>query len=222
MIPESITLVRHGQSRGNVDMGLFQTLPDERMDLTPEGEKQAEAAIPVIRSVIGNERALFYASPYLRCKRTAAIIRAGFPKEQTSLIEDNHLRERKLGNLISEKEFRNVYAQFRAQGFFYHPPCGESTAEVFTRTEIFRNAMKARWNWEAHPKHIVIVGHNTALKTFLMAELSISASHFEELGSMGNAQAITLRPRTTDFGVQFYPDELPICITQEHINSTMS
>ncbi len=220
MIPETITLVRHGQSCGNQDKSIFQTITDDRIDLTPEGAEQAQAAIPVIRSVIGTSRALFYTSPFLRCRHTAQIIRAGFEKDQITLIENNLLYERKFGNLSGLDTIRDVYEQYRAQGPFYRPSCGDSLADVFTRTEVFRTVMKARWSSERHPPHVVIIGHNTALKTFLMAELQIRVSHFSELCNIGNAQSITLRPKEGEFGFQYLPDELPIGITETHINST--
>lgn len=222
MRPETITLVRHGESCGNADFTTYKVITDDLMDITPKGERQAETAIEPIRRVIGSDRALFYTSPYLRCKRTLAIIRAGFDACQISVIEDNNLRERKIGNLIELNEFHSIRDEANAQGFFFRPPCGESVAEVFSRSETFRAALRSRWECASHPRHVVIVAHNTVLKTFLMGELLISAAHFADLGALENAQAVTLRPTETMFGLQYIPTELPIGITEKHINSTLS
>jgi len=206
----------------NADKANYQTVTDDLMDLTPRGEEQARGAIPVLRQLLGSERTLFYHSPYLRCRRTAAIIRSGFEREQISQIEDNHLRERKIGNYLSLQEYQEIHRQLNEQGFFYRPPCGESVAEVFTRSELFRATLRSHWESDNYPRHVVIVGHNTALKTFLMAELRISALHFSKLKTLGNAQVVTLEPAKTDAGVQYIPTELPIGITPELINSTLS
>ncbi len=222
MRPETISLVRHGQSTANVDKTNYQTVTDDLMDITLEGEKQVAAAIPVLAKILGSEQAAFYTSPYLRCRRTAAILRAGLDEGQTFLVEDNHLRERKVGNYLELHEYRRITKEINAQGFFYRPPCGESIAEVFTRSELFRATLRSHWESASYPRHVVIVGHNTALKTFLMSELRISALCFPELGTIGNAQVITLKPTESCYGVQYIPVELPIGITQKQINSTLS
>lgn len=222
MKPKTITLVRHGESHGNIDRKLFKTTADDLMDITPEGEKQAEAAVPTLQAILGNEDALFYTSPYLRCKRTTAIIRSGLDGNQILVIEDNNLRERKIGNLVGVDELDIIRQELNAQGFFYRPPAGESFAEVFTRSEIFRASMKGRWESDHHPEHVVIIGHNSALKTFLMGELCISPSHFSEFRNIRNAEIITLKPTDGRFGVQYLPASLPIGITKKHINSAIS
>jgi len=42
--PKRIILVRHGQSEGNVSRGRYSEVPDNKIELTPKGHEQAEAA----------------------------------------------------------------------------------------------------------------------------------------------------------------------------------
>jgi len=48
--PKRIILVRHGQSEGNVSRGRYSEVPDNKIELTPKGHEQAEAAGLYVRS----------------------------------------------------------------------------------------------------------------------------------------------------------------------------
>jgi len=44
MRPKRIILIRHGESEGNADKKVFETIPDYQLSLTPGGEEQAKQA----------------------------------------------------------------------------------------------------------------------------------------------------------------------------------
>ena len=40
--PKRIVLVRHGESQGNVDDTIYETVPDHALSLTPQGDRAGE------------------------------------------------------------------------------------------------------------------------------------------------------------------------------------
>lgn len=53
--PKRLILVRHGESEGNIDQGLYCHVPDNAMHLTQLGFEQAVAAGKSLKQIIGNE-----------------------------------------------------------------------------------------------------------------------------------------------------------------------
>jgi broad specificity phosphatase PhoE len=44
MRPKRIILIRHGESEGNLDSGIYQLKPDYTLELTKKGLRQADKA----------------------------------------------------------------------------------------------------------------------------------------------------------------------------------
>lgn len=87
--PVRLLLVRHGQSTWNAD-GRWQGQADP--PLSDLGERQAEAAIPVVRAHAGSASPVshIWASPLQRARRSAAIVSDGLGLE---VAEDVRLQE---------------------------------------------------------------------------------------------------------------------------------
>lgn len=49
MAINSLILVRHGESQGNVDRNIYKSIPDYALRLTPNGITQAKKAGEIIR-----------------------------------------------------------------------------------------------------------------------------------------------------------------------------
>jgi broad specificity phosphatase PhoE len=63
MKPNRIILIRHGESEGNVNKGIYAEKPDYALDLTEEGIKQAHYAGAQLKQLLKEETAFFYVSP---------------------------------------------------------------------------------------------------------------------------------------------------------------
>ena len=144
--PASITLVRHGESAGNVADAEARSrradeldLParDADVELSPKGRDQAEALHRWLGSAADGERpTLVLASPYRRAADTAEI--AVGP--DVDVVIDERLRERDLG-LFDGLTGRGIRARYadeaqrreRVGKFYYQPPSGESWADVGLR-----------------------------------------------------------------------------------------
>ena len=70
MKPEKIIVVRHGESEGNADAGIYRQVPDHRLQLTERGRLQALATGRQLCTLISSGSIHFYVSPYERTRQT--------------------------------------------------------------------------------------------------------------------------------------------------------
>src|SRR5580704_9923367 len=104
--PHRIILIRHAESKANVDRMLRSKTPDHRIALTDYGIQQArEAGAKLYRelhkSASGGIRIQFYTSPYLRTRQTCQCIIDSLKELGVSDLrnyEDPRLREQEFGN----------------------------------------------------------------------------------------------------------------------------
>lgn len=149
--PDVLWIVRHGQSAGNVASdaahlaGLSEIAIAERdvdVPLSALGEQQASALGRWFAALPENERpTVVLASPYVRARRTAELIReaGGFPAD-LGIDADERLREKEFG-ILDRLTRGGVMERFPEQaefrrllGKFYHrPPGGESWCDVILR-----------------------------------------------------------------------------------------
>src|SRR4051812_35669576 len=143
--PASLTLVRHGESAGNVardaaeangDAVIDIALRDMDVPLSERGETQAEAlSLWLVRS--GHPMpGVILTSPYVRAARTAEIIRDRAQIADACAL-DERLREREFGVLdrltragIELRYPDQAEARARVGKFYYRPPGGESWCDV--------------------------------------------------------------------------------------------
>lgn len=170
--PTLLTLVRHGQTTGNVAGNLSGFTDDP---LTPFGERQAAATGEAIAALVQNGTlpppAMLYVSPLTRARRTAAAIAT--PLGITPIIRPD-LSEINFGQMEGLTEPEAV-ARFpdAAYAFTDHPdhmryqfPDGESRQGFHDRA---RNALMEIV--AAHPGvHVVVVAHGGVL--------SVALAHF--------------------------------------------
>ncbi len=146
--PARITLVRHGESVGNLADSRAREAEADRLELddrdadvplSPSGREQAAA----LRSWLDSDRGLHdrpdavISSPFRRAADTADIATTGTGLE---VVHDERLRERDLG-LFDGLTGRGIRARYpeeaerrtRLGKFYYQPPSGESWCDVVLR-----------------------------------------------------------------------------------------
>jgi broad specificity phosphatase PhoE len=148
---ESLIMVRHGESTGNVartaaaDAGLEEMdIPQRDVDvpLSENGRAQAVALGHWLAALPPEERpTLVLSSPYLRALETARISLAGIGSPKVRL--DERLRDRELGSLygltpegVAARFPQEAANQRRTGKFYYRPPGGESWADVALRLRV--------------------------------------------------------------------------------------
>ena len=145
--PATLTLVRHGESLGNLadaaahDKGVDRLDLDVRdadVELSDTGKRQAGALHDWLQSAPEDQRpTVVVASPYRRAADTALRATEGLGLE---VAFDERLRERDLGvfNGLTGQGIREHYAEeaerrTQVGKFYYQPPSGESWADVVLR-----------------------------------------------------------------------------------------
>jgi broad specificity phosphatase PhoE len=149
--PRTLTIVRHGQSAGNVARDAAMQADIERINLSdrdadvPLSDLGCDQARALGRwystRTIGARPDVLLASPYRRACQTADLFRsAGGCEDDIEILFDERLREKEFGILdgLTATGIRSIepqQAEFRRiLGKFYHrPPGGESWCDVILR-----------------------------------------------------------------------------------------
>ncbi len=155
--PQSITLVRHGESIGNLaDVRAHEQhaeqldldLRDADVPLSDNGRDQARALADWLRDQpAAATPTLVVSSPYRRAYQTAELATAEL---DAAVTQDERLRERDLGRLDGLTG-RGIRARFPEEAarrsklgkFYYQPPGGESWADVVLRVRSFLHELAA-------------------------------------------------------------------------------
>ncbi|KAK1861339.1 hypothetical protein I4F81_003923 [Pyropia yezoensis] len=200
--PSRIILVRHGESLGNIDKSVYETLADSRLPLTERGVAQAQAAGERLRDLIGNETVFCFVSPYVRAQQTLneMVKAAGLSPSSYRVRNDPRLREQDFGNLQQVDTMRVLMATRKEVGrFFFRFPNGESGADVYDRvtsflSSVFRVMDKVR---SAPPHHrrydnILIVSHGLTMRIICMRFLHWEVEQLEDVWNPDNGEVWVL------------------------------
>lgn len=179
--PQSLMIVRHGESAGNVarDAAMAQGLAeiniagrDIDVPLSPRGERQAHALGEWLQRLPGAQQpTVVLSSPYKRAQDTAhmALQSAHLDAEDRPFIIDERLREKEFGILdrLTPRGVMEKYpeqAQFRqALGKFYHrPPGGESWCDVVLRLRSVLDTLDR----EHEGERVLVVAHQVVVLCF--------------------------------------------------------
>lgn len=197
--PTMLTLVRHGQTTGNVAK-LLSGITDD--PLTPFGERQAAvmgaALVALIHAGTLPPVATLYVSPLQRARRTAQEIAA--PLGLTPIVRDD-LQEMDFGHVegLTQDEAAARYPELAGafenspDSMRYAFPGGESRTQFHQRSKDAFAAIVA-----AHPgQHVIVVAHGGVLgvtlahyltgtsakwRDYLLANCSVSRLTVQENG----------------------------------------
>jgi broad specificity phosphatase PhoE len=178
-----IILLRHAQSLGNVDEQAYCRIPDHALPLTTRGERQARAAGPVLRELIGDEPVAAYVSPYVRTIRTLELLALGDLVRLT--VPEPRLREQDWGNLQDPVE-QEIQKQKRHEfgHFFYRLAHGESGADVDDRVASFLSELEQRVAADpGHPDTALVVSHGLTMRLLCRRMFAWSIDLFESLSN---------------------------------------
>ncbi|WP_183109471.1 histidine phosphatase family protein [Sphingomonas sp. So64.6b] len=176
--PETLWVIRHGQSAGNVARDAAHEAKLDRIALTGRdvdvplsqlGEEQSRALGRWFAAMPSGERPnVVLVSPYVRAIRTAELIREAGGTEETDdpLCSDERLREKEFGVLDGlttpgvakimpdQAEFRRILGKF-----YHRPPGGESWCDVILRLRSLLDTISLH-----HSGHrVAIVAHQVVV-----------------------------------------------------------
>ncbi|HEV2610203.1 MAG TPA: histidine phosphatase family protein [Noviherbaspirillum sp.] len=179
--PQTIWIVRHGQSAGNVarDAAEAARLPlidiatrDIDTPLSALGEQQAEALGHWFGEMPAEARpTVVLCSSYVRTRDTARIILdvAGIDPDDITFQADERLREKEFGILdrLTTLGIRQKYPELSEQRahvgkFYFRPPGGESWCDVILRLRSVLDTISREYRRE----RVLIVGHQVIVNCF--------------------------------------------------------
>jgi broad specificity phosphatase PhoE len=175
-----VFLVRHGESRGNVNQMEYFRVEDSKISLTEKGKSQSlRAGIELVKNIKRDENVVLVNSPYLRTQQTADEIARVFDRVSLNFRRDENplLYERSWGALRdlvkNKKHTSNDFS------FFSRPANGESFADVYTRVVLF-------FTYYIHTNEVhnnidtfVVVTHGEWIKVANMFLMSSNVKEFE-------------------------------------------
>ncbi len=172
--PQTLWIVRHGQSAGNVarDAAEAAGLPvidiaerDIDTPLSDLGQRQATALGHWFGELPPERRPdVILCSPYVRARETARLMlaSAGIPEDGVRLRVDERLREKEFGILDRLTHFgiRQKYPELGDQRshvgkFYFRPPGGESWCDVILRLRSLLEMLTR----EHGGQRVLVVGH---------------------------------------------------------------
>ncbi len=179
--PQTLWVVRHGQSAGNVardaaELGGLTTIDlahrDVDVPLSPLGEQQAGALGDWFAALPREERPeIVLSSPYARARQTADHVlaaldgpaaRPGGDAETIACVRDERLREKEFGILdrLTPLGIRARYPDLAEQRlhvgkFYFRPPGGESWCDVILRLRSFLDMLTREYRGD----RVLVVAH---------------------------------------------------------------
>jgi broad specificity phosphatase PhoE len=175
--PQTLWIVRHGQSAGNVARDAAEAAGLRTIDLATRdvdvplsslGEDQARA-LGHWFGELGPEQQpdVVLSSPYVRARETARwVVETGFPERPISRIVDERLREKEFGILdrLTPLGIRAKYPDLAEQRahvgkFYFRPPGGESWCDVILRLRSVIEMITREYRRE----RVLIVAHQVTV-----------------------------------------------------------
>jgi len=206
-----IFLVRHGQSEANLDKSVNARLPDHKIDLSPEGHRQAAAVGDYLaRTLEGSRHLRILCSPYTRARQTSASIEqalaaAAVKFDKREAIELRELQFGLFDGIADEdlpklfpREYEHYEKHKRFEGEFFAPmPLGESRCHVADRVKgvfgtILRDASADRPN---PVTDFVVVSHGVTIRCFRMQWMHYTWEWYEREKNPQNCSAQLIEGR---------------------------
>ena len=189
---KTIYLIRHGQSEANANPDLY--LEKDRFDhlflLSPKGQEQASQCGESLNLKLRSYSV--FISPYKRAQETWDRISEHLDYKPQEVTTDVRIREQEYKDFTSKDDSEQKKAKAKARGkLFYRYKHGESGSDIINRVSNFYNQLRMDMTLGNHPDTIVIVCHEIAIRSLLIAMGAESLESFDKI-EVDNCQIIKL------------------------------
>ena len=199
MKPQRIVLIRHGESKGNVDRSVYAERPDYALELSEKGVSQSIEAGNDLAKIMGKESIMFYVSPHWRTRMTCEGILQSFSGNKILIREEPRIREQEWGHLRSVDKNQLLDTERDAFGtFYYRFADGESCADVYDRVSGFFDTLFRDFEKESFPKNAIIVTHGMTIRVFLMRWYRWTVEKFETVANPHNCEYFVMEKRDNE------------------------
>jgi broad specificity phosphatase PhoE len=190
--PKRIFLVRHGQSKEDIDKEEYEKLPDYEIGLTSIGREQSTEVGKRLAEKLKSKRVYFFVSPGARNRETFECIIKQLPDMEYRIFEEPLIRKQDWG-CFPIKDRKNIEEErYKSGVLYYRFPNGESGGDVFARIVQFLKRLECEYEKKNFPKDIVIITHGLELRLFLMGLFQWSVEEFETLAGPCNGYIATV------------------------------
>jgi len=202
-----VFIIRHGESKANVDRTIHKSVADHAISLTEKGVRQAICAGKFLNAFFEEEdrkrrnrswlwrkpeprKIRMWVSPYKRARQTANQIHLEIARHLLDQKEHLLLHEQQFGLFdgVSDEQLPLAYPDSHAYyekckefggRFWAQMPLGESRAQVAAR--IHQSFGTFHRDTQRHGiNNIIVVCHGTVLRAFVMMWLHKQYEWFEE------------------------------------------
>lgn len=184
MFPQKIFLIRHGESVGNADKGIYKTVPDYAVRLTESGIYQAKLTGVELTNRVSLPCAVYY-SPFLRTIETTDHILGELNRfnlvDKEFVREDARLREQEWHSTFPLSDYRHQDEKDRVTFgvFHYRFKNGESPADVYDRIGSFVENLYRDFQNPHFPNNLIIVTHGMTMRVLLMKLFNKTVDEFD-------------------------------------------
>lgn len=165
-------LIRHGQSKANVDDSVYLQTKDHNIELTDIGRSQAiSAGKNLSKELQGASKVHVFVSPYTRTRQTWEGVKSSLcpvtllEKESPLIREQEYKIFSDIAEMKKKKESRSAFGPF-----WYRYKNAEAAVDVHQRVMTFWNYLTNQYLL-GHIKEkepVVIVSHEVVVRMFLM------------------------------------------------------
>jgi broad specificity phosphatase PhoE len=175
MQPQTLYIIRHGESVSNIDKTARATIPDHKITLSELGEQQCLELGKRLANHI-QEPIAIWTSPYTRARQTTQLFSQGLSHIPILHREDPRIREQDWGNYYTEFEHTTMRDGLDNHSrFFFRMPHGEAGTDVFDRVSSFLEMLHR----ENTSNTVVISTHGMTAMIFLMRLLHWTYEEYE-------------------------------------------
>ena len=189
-------MMRHGEAESNLTQSIRSSV-DTTDALTARGKEQLATAV---KAVQGKNIDLIVASPLMRTKQSAQLIKEALGLSDDQLVFDDRLIELQAGEMLEGKTWSEYQAQFASEerAFVDLPPEGENRMDVVRRT--------ADWLFQTDKqyqgKNILVVSH---LSVLFGLEVAAQGLRPEEAAQAKSTQAMFENAEVRELSFTAFP-----------------
>ncbi|CAB9523552.1 mutase-like protein [Seminavis robusta] len=198
-LPDTIIVIRHGESEANVDKSLWKTVPDNLLGLTSKGRRQARTVGKRVEALLDakqSQRVHLIISPFERTLQTAHHLRRYFEHRIVRTDIESRVREQEMGNIQGDEFAHYRQQQVQIGRFWYRFPTGESGADVLDRVKSWWFESVLTVNTRPHYETVdtlVVVTHGLTMRFILMQLFGWSPTTFHSVWNAGNCDMYVLQ-----------------------------
>ncbi len=188
-----IILIRHAQSKEDVNPNIKNKYKNETIPITKLGERQVYELAEKIEPLISNyEEVKVFTSLTYRVLQTTQLFCSLFNSIKFEIQNERSIRNLNWGDANKDNLKSIEQERYRAGVLFYKFPNGDNSAEFVRRIHFFAQNILEQGKSDNYPECVIIFTHGFALRVVAKSLLNISDEDFRYLANPPNCYVSVL------------------------------